>query len=53
VFFLNWKAVGHTSTVDPDWFMRWYFNFGNREGLAHSPAWLTQTVSLPSLTLEH
>jgi hypothetical protein len=34
LFFLNWKAVGHTSTVDPDWFMRWYFNFGNREGLA-------------------
>jgi hypothetical protein len=116
VFFLNWKAVGHTSTVDPDWLMRWYFNFGNREGLAlhqyalpgrpashgcirllerdaqwlfnwgeqwlldatgtrvitsgtpvfivgsydfeapppwHSPVWLTQTVSLPTQTLEH
>jgi hypothetical protein len=34
VFFLNWRSTGHTSTVDPDWFMRWYFNFGNREGLA-------------------
>jgi hypothetical protein len=116
VFSLNWKAVSHTSTVDPDWFMRWYFNFGNREGLAlhqyalpgepashgcirllqrdaewlfnwgdewvldasgtrvitsgtpvliigsydfeapppwRSPTWLNQTVSLPSLTLEH
>ncbi len=34
LFHLNWRAVGHTSTVNPDWFMRWYFNFGNREGLA-------------------
>jgi hypothetical protein len=34
LFSLNWKAVGHTSTVDPDWFMPWYFNFANREGLA-------------------
>jgi hypothetical protein len=33
-FALNWRATGRTSTVDPDWFMRWYFNFGNREGLA-------------------
>jgi hypothetical protein len=34
LFALNWKATGHTSTVNPAWFMRWYFNFGNREGLA-------------------
>ena len=34
VFFLNWKATGHISTVNPEWFLRWYFNFGNREGLA-------------------
>lgn len=33
-FALNWRSTGRTSTVDPDWFMRWYFNFGNREGLA-------------------
>lgn len=33
-FSLNWRSPGRTSTVDPDWFMRWYFNFGNREGLA-------------------
>lgn len=33
-FYLNWSSTGLTSTVDPDWFMRWYFNFGNREGLA-------------------
>jgi hypothetical protein len=34
LFSLNWKSLGHTSTVDPDWFMPWYFNFANREGLA-------------------
>jgi hypothetical protein len=34
LFHLNWRSTGRTSTIDPDWFMRWYFNFGNREGLA-------------------
>jgi hypothetical protein len=34
MFALNWRSTGRASTVDPDWFMRWYFNFGNREGLA-------------------
>jgi hypothetical protein len=34
LFHLNWRSTGHTSTVNPAWFMRWYFNFGNREGLA-------------------
>jgi hypothetical protein len=33
-FALNWRSTGRASTVDPDWFMRWYFNFGNRAGLA-------------------
>jgi hypothetical protein len=33
-FALTWRSTGRASTVDPDWFMRWYFNFGNREGLA-------------------
>lgn len=33
-FNLNWRSPGRSSTVNPDWFMRWYFNFGNREGLA-------------------
>jgi L,D-transpeptidase catalytic domain len=33
-FALNWRSPGRSSTVDPDWFMRWYFNFCNREGLA-------------------
>jgi L,D-transpeptidase-like protein len=32
LFHLNWKSDGRQSTVDPDWFMPWYFNFGNAEG---------------------
>jgi hypothetical protein len=34
LFALNWRSAGRASTIDPDWFMRWYFNFGNRDGLA-------------------
>ncbi len=34
VFHLNWKSAGRRSTVDPEWFMPWYFNFGNAEGLS-------------------
>jgi hypothetical protein len=33
-FALNWRSSGRSSTIDPDWFMRWYFNIGNRDGLA-------------------
>lgn len=33
-FSLNWRSTGRASSIDSDWFMRWYFNFGNREGLA-------------------
>jgi hypothetical protein len=33
-FHLTWRAVGHVSTVNPDWYMKWYFNFGNESGLA-------------------
>ena len=33
-FTLNWRSTGRYSTVNPTWFMRWYFNFGSREGLA-------------------
>jgi hypothetical protein len=34
LFHLNWKSEGRHSTVDPQWYMRWYFNFNNREGRA-------------------
>jgi lipoprotein-anchoring transpeptidase ErfK/SrfK len=33
-FHLNWKSQGRPSTIDPDWFMPWYFNFHNTRGLA-------------------
>jgi hypothetical protein len=33
-FHLNWKSSGRTSTIDPDWYMKWYFNFHNERGLA-------------------
>ena len=31
---LNWKSKGRTSTEDPTWYMKWYFNFQNTEGRA-------------------
>ena len=31
---LNWKSPGRASTIDPDWYMPWYFNFHNDRGLA-------------------
>ncbi|HUF17003.1 MAG TPA: L,D-transpeptidase, partial [Thermoanaerobaculia bacterium] len=33
-FHLNWRSPGRHSTVDPEWYMEWYFNFHNRRGLA-------------------
>ena len=34
LFHLNWKSQGRTSTIDPDWYRPWYFNFHNKRGLA-------------------
>lgn len=34
LFHLNWKTAGRNSTVDPDWYLPWYFNFHNQRGLA-------------------
>lgn len=33
-FHLTWKSLGRHSTVNPRWYMPWYFNFENRRGLA-------------------
>jgi len=39
LFHLNWRSRGRHSTVNPQWYMRWYFNFDNARGLAlHSYA---------------
>ena len=34
LFHMNWKSKGRHSTVNPAWFMRWYFNFHTKRGLA-------------------
>jgi hypothetical protein len=47
IFALNWRSAGRRSTVNPEWFMRWYFNFGNREGLAF------HAYSLPGYPASH
>jgi len=32
LFHLNWRSPGRHSTVNPEWYMRWYFNFDNKGG---------------------
>jgi hypothetical protein len=34
LFHLTWRSRGHRSSVNPAWFMPWYFNFEHRRGLA-------------------
>lgn len=34
LFHLTWRSRGRHSTVDPDWFMPWYFNVHNDRGLS-------------------
>jgi len=33
-FFLTWKSRGRHSTVNPEWYLEWYFNFHNERGLS-------------------
>ena len=33
-YHLNWKSKGRHSTDNPEWYMRWYYNFANAEGRA-------------------
>ena len=47
LYALNWKSPGRHSTVNPDWFMAWYFNFDSRDGLA------LHMYSLPGLPASH
>jgi len=32
LFHLNWRSPGRHSTVNREWYMRWYFNFYNKQG---------------------
>ena len=34
LFYLTWKSPGRHSSIDPDWYMRWYFNFDPKNGIA-------------------
>jgi lipoprotein-anchoring transpeptidase ErfK/SrfK len=33
-FALEWRSTGHASSINPAWYMRWYFNFSQIRGLA-------------------
>lgn len=33
-FQLNWKSPGRRSSVNPDWFMTWYWNIDEKRGIA-------------------
>jgi len=33
-YHLNWRSAGRCSTINPEWYMPWYFNFDNALGLA-------------------
>jgi hypothetical protein len=34
LFHLNWKSRGRHSSENPAWFLRWYFNFERKRGIA-------------------
>lgn len=34
LYHLNWRSPGRHSTVNRNWFMRWYFNIDNRRGIS-------------------
>ncbi len=33
-FHLNWRSQGRHSTVNPEWYLEWYYNFHNERGLS-------------------
>ncbi len=47
LFHLNWRSRGWRSTVNRNWFLKWYFNFGNKRG--HS----FHEYELPGLPASH
>jgi lipoprotein-anchoring transpeptidase ErfK/SrfK len=34
LFHLSWRSRGHRSSIDPSWYMEWYFNFIPSRGVA-------------------
>ncbi len=47
LFHLNWRSPGRRSTVNRNWFLKWYFNFSNKRG--HS----FHEYELPGLPASH
>ena len=47
LFHLNWKSKGRHSSIDPDWYMPWYFNFEAKRGIAF------HQYRLPGLPASH
>ncbi|MGR8998929.1 MAG: L,D-transpeptidase [Gammaproteobacteria bacterium] len=46
-YHLNWRSRGRHSTVNPRWYMPWYFNFDNARGLS------MHAYSLPGYPASH
>ena len=46
-YFLNWSSKGRRSTVNREWFLRWYFNFENDTGRSF------HEYALPGLPVSH
>jgi len=34
LFHLNWRSPGRHSTINEEWYLRWSFNFANKEGIS-------------------
>jgi lipoprotein-anchoring transpeptidase ErfK/SrfK len=47
VFQLSWRSRGHRSSVDPSWYLEWYFNFIPAQGIAF------HKYSLPGRAASH
>lgn len=47
LYFLNWRSKGRYSTVNPKWFLPWYFNFDNQSGRSF------HQYALPGLPASH
>jgi hypothetical protein len=46
-FALNWRSKGRRSTVNPNWYLPWYFNFDTKSGRAF------HQYELPGLPASH
>jgi lipoprotein-anchoring transpeptidase ErfK/SrfK len=47
VFHLSWRSRGHRSSIDPSWYLPWYFNFIPSRGIAF------HEYSLPGRAASH